>query len=139
MDQNLIRLTKLFYRSSLLSNIVQDEESIVINYLKKLTLFDAATTLDDEDDEDGEDGEDRQDDEFDVIHVEPEMVHVSHMTAINAADRLIEWMQKNDPENSHLEGLHAIRHKVVESIDVGNVMKQSSISDFCLKFSEELR
>lgn len=45
MDQNIIRLTKLHYRSSLLSTIVADRSLSVQEHLKALTVKDATVYL----------------------------------------------------------------------------------------------
>lgn len=45
MDQNVIRLTKLYYRASLLSMIVSNPKLSVHEHLKALTLKDAAIYL----------------------------------------------------------------------------------------------
>lgn len=45
MDQNVIRLTKLYYRSSLLSTIVSSECEDMSKVLKELTIKDAIISL----------------------------------------------------------------------------------------------
>lgn len=45
MDQNAIRLLKLFFRNSLLSKIVASETDDIINFLKSLSLYDASCMI----------------------------------------------------------------------------------------------
>lgn len=45
MDQNVIRLTKLFYRTSLLSTLIANNNKTVNAFLKGLTMRDAVVYL----------------------------------------------------------------------------------------------